>query len=441
MFYRAFVACILPIALAGCFGAEATVEFEPRTKSMQTDNLEVGESGCLPDWEGDGWCDFANNRTECNWDGGDCCPSTCQEDADYACGIVGWDCNEPEACENTGECEPAPEYNSVDSWEEWCELYPEYCEMGQGEEGNNESDDWCEQFPEFCDENGNSINSPDCINSWIGDGWCDPENNSEGCGWDGGDCCPSTCVDSDFDCGDYGWACSDPAACENTGECEPAPENNSSWDDWDEWDNGGCIDSWIGDGWCDFDNNSEECSWDGGDCCPSTCPEDAPYTCGDFPWDCQEPEACENTGECESAPESDSGDTWEEWCEQFPEACETNDNGTDSDPAEDEQSDENNFPDEWCEQFPELCDDVDDCAQFPELCDADDGQNETVGSHCAENWIGDAWCDPVNNTQDCDWDGGDCCPSTCIDSEWTCGNFEFDCEDPGACENTGECSE
>ena len=25
--------------------------------------------------------------------------------------------------------------------------------------------------------------------SWIGDGWCDDENNNEGCHFDGGDCC------------------------------------------------------------------------------------------------------------------------------------------------------------------------------------------------------------------------------------------------------------
>ena len=27
------------------------------------------------------------------------------------------------------------------------------------------------------------------IPHWIGDGWCDDENNNESCGFDGGDCC------------------------------------------------------------------------------------------------------------------------------------------------------------------------------------------------------------------------------------------------------------
>jgi hypothetical protein len=35
---------------------------------------------------------------------------------------------------------------------------------------------------------------PDCTGnqSWIGDGGCDSSNNTEDCGWDGGDCCEST---------------------------------------------------------------------------------------------------------------------------------------------------------------------------------------------------------------------------------------------------------
>ena len=29
----------------------------------------------------------------------------------------------------------------------------------------------------------------------------------------------------------------------------------------------GCNWNWIGDGYCDDDTNTEECDWDGGDCC------------------------------------------------------------------------------------------------------------------------------------------------------------------------------
>ena len=45
----------------------------------------------------------------------------------------------------------------------------------------------------------------DCAGTeeWIADGYCDSSNNNEGCAWDGGDCCESTCVDSTtYQCGD-----------------------------------------------------------------------------------------------------------------------------------------------------------------------------------------------------------------------------------------------
>lgn len=49
--------------------------------------------------------------------------------------------------------------------------------------------------------------------------------------------------------------------------------------------------NWIGDGYCDsYGNyNTEACAWDGGDCCPSTCSNTAPYPCGSNAWDCVDP--------------------------------------------------------------------------------------------------------------------------------------------------------
>ena len=51
-----------------------------------------------PQWLGDGYCDSGNNFEGC-YDQGDCCESTCV-DASYTCGVVGFDCLDPEACEN-----------------------------------------------------------------------------------------------------------------------------------------------------------------------------------------------------------------------------------------------------------------------------------------------------------------------------------------------------
>jgi hypothetical protein len=38
---------------------------------------------CLKDMIGDGWCDKENNNPCCDWDGGDCCASTCQPKSTY----------------------------------------------------------------------------------------------------------------------------------------------------------------------------------------------------------------------------------------------------------------------------------------------------------------------------------------------------------------------
>tara|TARA_Y100001934_G_C12258463_1_gene728767 strand:+ start:36 stop:767 length:732 start_codon:yes stop_codon:yes gene_type:complete len=61
----------------------------------------------------------------------------------------------------------------------------------------------------------------------VADGKCDVENNIEGCNWDGGDCCPSTCEDAVYECSDANEFCIDPNAgdnpCRNI-ECEDPPE-------------------------------------------------------------------------------------------------------------------------------------------------------------------------------------------------------------------------
>lgn len=59
---------------------------------------------------------------------------------------------------------------------------------------------------------------PDCygFTASMGTGRCTPANNNKECGFDGGDCCECTCVDSlDHVCGSHGYDCRDPgAACE-----------------------------------------------------------------------------------------------------------------------------------------------------------------------------------------------------------------------------------
>ena len=84
----------------------------------------------------------------------------------------------------------------------------------------------------------------------IGNGRCDPALNVASCGYDGGDCCPCTCSDGpDHSCSDSNFDCLYPG-CDDP----PATSKETS-----------CIEEYIGDGWCDLDNNNIGCSWDGGD--------------------------------------------------------------------------------------------------------------------------------------------------------------------------------
>lgn len=120
----------------------------PSTPTTPVCNVQVVQ------WLGDGYCDYgAYNTEECGYDGGDCCPATCNP-TQFFCGSNGYQCEDPAM---QGVC-TAPR--------------------------------------------------PD----WIGDGFCDhdPAFNNEACGFDGGDCCFETCSSSVYPCGYSGYTCLDP---------------------------------------------------------------------------------------------------------------------------------------------------------------------------------------------------------------------------------------
>ena len=64
--------------------------------------------------------------------------------------------------------------------------------------------------------------------------------------------------------------------------------------------------------------------------------------------------------------------------------------------------------------------------------------NSNNTRECYDNWISDGYGDDGNNNEECLWDGGDCCGSTCIsdtydcdeDADWAACNSE--CLDPNA---------
>ena len=125
--------------------------------------------------------------------------------------------------------------------------------------------------PSILDQRNTTCDVPTI--GYLNDGYCDTEDNynSFGCGWDGGDCCESTCdPDALYTCGSAGYDCQDPDV--------ELPIN---------WTETGCNASmdlfhYYGDGYCDEllgPFNTLACGWDGGDCCNTTC-EDATYPCG-----------------------------------------------------------------------------------------------------------------------------------------------------------------
>jgi hypothetical protein len=45
-------------------------------------------------------------------------------------------------------------------------------------------------------------------------------------------------------------------------------------------------------------------------------------------------------------------------------------------------------------------------------------------------WVGDGFCDSSMNTPECNYDGGDCCSETCVDTQFDCGVIGYNCLDP-----------
>ena len=110
-----------------------------------------------------------------------------------------------------------------------------------------------------------------------GNGECDDVLNNEECGYDGGDCCESTCMDGDFMCGSVPYNCIYNGTVDPLFACE--------------------YKELVGDGHCDSSSNNRYCLYDGGDCCPCTCSD-----C--FEVDCLDPDASQLLYNCKEEPTS-----------------------------------------------------------------------------------------------------------------------------------------
>ncbi|CAM9510166.1 unnamed protein product, partial [Ectocarpus sp. 13 AM-2016] len=257
----------------------------------------------------DGDCDQINNNEECGYDGGDCCSCTCLDDF-YECGSNGFACIDPSAecvddddvtvdmvenCDvrNIGDGQCDLDNNREECHYDGGDCCSCTCQVPEDDSGDDGS--LCSESVVFAciDPDAPCVNDDDITVDMVdtcggypvdfGDGWCDDDNNNEECGYDSGDCCSCTCVDGTYECGIVGFDCVDPSAeCVDDGHLSAGVTDD-------------CGDAGtVGDGYCDLDNNREECAYDGGDCCECTCEtfglEDGSDSCTSG-FDCQDPTA------------------------------------------------------------------------------------------------------------------------------------------------------
>lgn len=249
----------------------------------------------FPDRIGNGVCDtFGYYNTEaCDWDGGDCCQSTC-EDPDESTGCY--------YSYDDIDCDYYVKYNGVSCV--FLEMTFEFNCAGCLACTNDESNGQCANHGKVC-RNPNATDFGQCelatdfVESIVGNGVCDNYGgiNTEICGWDGGDCCSDTCtsieqdtsgcIDTEYDCDYYveesSYTCMELEElghdCSGCSLCAPPCEEDLH--------NKFCLDpnstlyadcnvpfpEYLGDFYCDRHGqyNTKNCNWDDGDCCEVTC--------------------------------------------------------------------------------------------------------------------------------------------------------------------------
>jgi hypothetical protein len=62
-------------------------------------------------------------------------------------------------------------------------------------------------------------------------------------------------------------------------------------------------------------------------------------------------------------------------------------------------------------------------------------QCDDIGGN--SGWISDGYCDAGNNNETCEWDGGDCCESTCVDADYACDAVTGPCAANNCIDPTG----
>jgi len=257
---------------------------------------------------------------DCSGDG-DCCPESwigdglldCEDPNNYGCDLTCYDNDGGDCEEGGGDGETdGGDGDGGDGDGGDCDFfdcvgtaacgYEEWIQDGICDEGSWGIDYNCEEFnfdegdcTDGADDggtdggtDGGSEGDCDAIGgneTWIGDAWCDDFNNNETCGFDGGDCCYSTCVSADYDCE------ADSGPCVADICIDPDGNNDDCINDGDDGGQEECGEGTL-----------DDCSGDG-DCCPESWIGDGLADCEDQPWGCDLTCYDNDGGDC-----TDSGD-------------------------------------------------------------------------------------------------------------------------------------
>jgi C1A family cysteine protease len=193
-----------------------------------------------------------------------------------------------------------------------------------------------------------------------------------------------------------------------------------------------CAIEYIGDGFCDHDNNNHACDYDGGDCCESSC-QSTVYTCpsGQGFVNCIDPSATTSAvAECVDDPQgvvANLGYQCATLTSPLSVGCDFDYHAVDSSyPVA-------SFVHTFC---PLSCGSCTAAVGEYDLHPSLQPTNKPTAEACVDAWRGDGHCDPINNAVQCAYDGGDCCESSCNDvitshEGFSCGQGSgYDCVDP-----------
>merc|ERR1712032_314273 len=218
-----------------------------RTASAYPNGVKPKRACRLPKYQGDKYCDDANNVPSCNWDGGDCCAKDGKHvETKYCRDCL---CKDPnhkgsrclDGHKKDGFCDDVnnvPECNYDDG---------DCCNNGHS--GQFRYCKECECKDKTHHKKGAQCQGKCGSTKHKGDKFCDDDNNSCGCGWDGGDCCGHNGNNNQFE---FCFKCKCLDSKFKAPDCAVA--------------------KYKGDGICDDHNNVKKCDWDGGDCCKQSKP-------------------------------------------------------------------------------------------------------------------------------------------------------------------------